>query len=237
MIMSGHCCVKRKLRFFVYISLQHVILAQFNLICGINSHTMQKLILASTSIYRKQLLEKFNLPFECTKPEIDESPLVNETPEALVGRLALQKAQTAASSYDNALIIGSDQVAVCNNTILGKPHTVEKAIAQLESFSGKTVTFLTGLCVFNSKTNQARTIVEPFNVQFKTLTIESISQYVHAELPLNCAGSFKSEGLGICLFEKLSGDDPNTLIGLPLIKLAELLKQNGLDVLAHQSSK
>ncbi|MCH2055051.1 MAG: Maf family nucleotide pyrophosphatase [Thalassotalea sp.] len=195
---------------------------------------MKKIVLASTSPFRRALLEKFNISFTCDKPDIDESALKDETPEQLVARLSLEKAQACANNHSDALIIGSDQVAVHQDRILGKPHTIDNAVAQLTSFSGQAVTFLTGLTVLDTESGEAKTIVEPFQVFFKTLSKESIDQYVNAEMPLNCAGSFKSEGLGICLFEKLSGDDPNSLIGLPMIKLYELLNHFDIDVLAHQ---
>ena len=194
------------------------------------------LILASSSPFRQQLLTKFNLPFQSFSPDIDESPLVDETPEQLVTRLSEQKARVATKHFHEGLVIGSDQVAVFNNTILGKPHTKENAVAQLSSFSGHTVTFLTGLSVFDIQSDKAITTVVPFDVTFKTLTLEQINAYCDAEQPYNCAGSFKSEGLGICLFEKLSGDDPNTLIGLPLITLTKVLAEFGVDVLTQQGA-
>ena len=139
-----------------------------------------------------------------------------------------------ANQFPNALIIGSDQVAVCDGDILGKPHTFENGVKQLTKFSDKSVTFYTGLSVYNSATKQSYSLVEPFIVHFNPLSQNEIENYLHAEQPFNCAGSFKSEGLGICLFKKLEGEDPNTLIGLPLIKLVSLLKLHGLDVLAEQ---
>jgi MAF protein len=195
---------------------------------------MKTLVLGSTSPFRKSILEKLNLNFECAKPNIDESPLANETPQALVERLAIEKAQAVADEYPSALIIGSDQVAVCEGEILGKPHTFENGVKQLSKFSNKPVIFYTGLCVFDSETNTVKSLVEPFTVHFNELSQLEIENYLKAEQPYNCAGSFKSEGLGICLFEKLEGDDPNTLIGLPLIKLVSLLKEHGLDVLSEQ---
>ena len=197
---------------------------------------MTQLILGSTSPFRKQLLEKFNLPFTCAKPNIDETALVNETPEQLVARLALQKAEKVNDEFVTGLIIGSDQVAICDGNVLGKPGNFENAVKQLTSFSGKTVTFLTGLCLLNAETKHSQVIVEPFYVTFRELTLSEIESYVNAEQPYNCAGSFKSEGLGICLFESLQGEDPNTLIGLPLIRLHQLLKNEGFDVLANQAS-
>jgi len=195
---------------------------------------MKTLVLGSTSPFRKSILEKLNLTFECAKPNIDETALVGETPQALVERLAIEKAQAVASDFSNALIIGSDQVAVCDGEILGKPHTFENGIKQLTKFSNKAVTFYTGLCVLDSTTNTVKSLIEPFVVHFNKLSQVDIENYLKAEQPYNCAGSFKSEGLGICLFKKLEGDDPNTLIGLPLIKLVYLLKAHDLNVLAEQ---
>ncbi len=195
---------------------------------------MISLVLGSTSPFRKNLLEKLNLPFTCAKPAIDETPFNNESPQALVQRLATEKAKAVAVNFPEALIIGSDQVAVCDREIIGKPHNFDNAVKQLQKFSNKRITFYTGLCVYNSKNNSSSVILEPFNVHFKPLTQTDIKNYLMAEQPYNCAGSFKSEGLGICLFKRLEGDDPNSLVGLPLIKLVALLKEQGLDVLAEQ---
>jgi len=195
---------------------------------------VKTLILASTSPFRKTLLEKLNLPFECAKPNVDETALPNETAIELVERLAVEKAKAVAIDFPNALIIGSDQVALSEGNILGKPHNFENGLKQLTSFSGKTVEFHTGLCVFDSSTGNSISLVELFTVHFNTLSPQEITAYLNAEQPYNCAGSFKSEGLGICLFEKLVGDDPNTLIGLPLIRLVSMLKEQGLDVLQEQ---
>lgn len=194
----------------------------------------RKLVLGSTSTFRKTILEKLNIPFECAKPDIDESPLNDESPISLVKRLAEEKAKAVRHDYPDALIIGSDQIALCEGQILGKPHNFENGVKQLRKFSGKSVVFYTGLCVFDSKTNRSTVIVEPFTVHFNVLSVQDIENYLLVEKPYNCAGSFKSEGLGICLFDKLVGDDPNSLIGLPLIKLVSLLKQYGLDVLKEQ---
>jgi len=198
---------------------------------------MKTLVLGSTSPFRKSILEKLNLPFQCAKPNIDETVLKDETPQSLVERLAIEKAQAVADNFTDALIIGSDQVAVCNGEILGKPHNVENGIKQLTLFSNKAVTFYTGLCVLDSATNTIKSLIEPFVVHFNELSLTEIENYLKAEQPYNCAGSFKSEGLGICLFKKLEGDDPNTLIGLPLIKLVSLLKAHGVDVLAEQTDQ
>lgn len=195
---------------------------------------MKKLILGSTSPFRKEILTKLNIPFDCAKPNIDETALENESPVELVERLAIEKAKAVATDHPDALIIGSDQVAMCDGEVLGKPHNFENAVKQLEKFSNKTVVFYTGLCVYDSGLDYTTALIEPFLVHFKELSLTEIENYLHAEQPYNCAGSFKSEGLGICLFEKLEGNDPNTLIGLPLIKLVELLKQHDVDVLAEQ---
>ncbi len=193
------------------------------------------LYLASTSIYRKALLEKLTPNFQTAKPEVDETPFTDESPSDLVLRLAEAKARAIASTLTSGLVIGSDQVAVFNGQILGKPHTVDNAFAQLSSFSGNAVTFLTGLAVVDAQSQQAKVCLDPFVVHFRSLTAAEIQTYISREQPLNCAGSFKSEGLGITLFEKLEGDDPNSLIGLPLIKLHAMLKTFGLDLLQNQS--
>ena len=193
------------------------------------------ILLASSSIYRKQLLEKLQLPFTCASPDIDESVTLGETPHEYVQRLAIEKAKALQHEFPAHIIIGSDQCAVLTvagqQQILGKPHTVQNAIKQLSQASGQQVTFLTGLCVYNSATQQQVSLVEPFNVHFRKLTLEQIERYIEQEKPLDCAGSFKSEGLGIRLFTALEGRDPNSLIGLPLIALIDLLEQQGVEVL------
>ncbi|MFN3710949.1 MAG: Maf family protein [Alishewanella aestuarii] len=189
------------------------------------------LYLASTSVYRRALLQKLTTQFSCVKPEVDESPLPDETAEALVNRLALAKAKAVAATLSAGLVIGSDQVAVFQGEILGKPHTVANAEAQLKRFSGQAVTFLTGLAVVNAATGRVQQAIEPFVVHFRDLSTAEIRHYVAREQPLDCAGSFKSEGLGIALFDKLQGDDPNSLIGLPLIRLLAMLRDEGLNLL------
>lgn len=191
----------------------------------------QTLVLGSTSPFRKAILEKLGVPFITDKPEVDESPLENESPQQLVARLSEAKAEAVAGKYANALVIGSDQVAVIDGHILGKPGTHENAIAQLRNASGKTVTFYTGLCLLNSETRRKQLEVVPFNVVFRELTDTQIENYLKKEQPYNCAGSFKSEALGITLFDKLEGDDPNTLIGLPLIRLARMLENEDFPIL------
>lgn len=189
------------------------------------------LYLASTSVYRRALLQKLTTQFNCVKPEVDESPLPDETAEALVNRLALAKAKAVAVTLSAGLVIGSDQVAVFQGEILGKPHTIANAEAQLRRFSGQAVTFLTGLAVVNAATGKVQQAIEPFVVYFRELSEAEIRHYVAREQPLDCAGSFKSEGLGIALFDKLQGDDPNSLIGLPLIRLLAMLRDEGLNLL------
>ncbi len=192
---------------------------------------MKTLVLASTSPFRKALLERLELPFETQAPEVDEQRLQGETAEQLVRRLAEAKARAVAASWPDALIIGSDQVAVIDNEVLGKPGNHDNAHRQLASASGKQVTFLTGLCLHNSHGGGTQTEVVPFTVHFRTLGDEQIDNYLRKEQPYNCAGSFKSEGLGISLFERLEGDDPNALIGLPLIRLVRMLENEGVRVI------
>lgn len=193
-----------------------------------SQNPVPQLVLGSTSPFRRALLEKLGLPFDTAAPDVDESPLPGETPEALVRRLSEAKARAVADDHPRALIIGSDQVACIDGRILGKPGNRENAIEQLLSAAGKAVTFHTGLCLYNAAADRARTICEPFRVHFRPLEREQIGRYVDAEQPFNCAGSFKSEGYGITLFEKLEGDDPNSLIGLPLIRLVQLLGEEGV---------
>ena len=189
------------------------------------------LVLASTSPFRKSLLSRLQLSFETFAPDVDETPYANESPTTLVTRLAQSKARAAITQYPNALIIGSDQVAVIGDTILGQPGTHEQAIKQLTQASGKAVDFLTGLCLFNTNTNQAQTDIVRFSVIFRQLTLAQIEHYLMKDKPYNCAGSFKSEGLGIALIERMDGTDPNALIGLPLIRLIRMLEIEGLNVI------
>ncbi|WP_290522319.1 nucleoside triphosphate pyrophosphatase [Alcanivorax sp.] len=188
------------------------------------------LLLASSSPFRRELLGKLHLEFSHQSPDIDEARHEGETPTNLVMRLAQQKAAALAEQHPDTLIIGSDQVAVLGDQVLGKPGTREKAIEQLSAASGQRVTFLTGLCLLNTTTGRTQVACEPFNVQFRTLKQQQIKRYVDLEQPLNCAGSFKSEGLGIVLFKALEGRDPNSLIGLPLIVLTEFLAAEGVQL-------
>lgn len=191
------------------------------------------ILLASTSPFRQALLHKLGLPFITAAPEVDETPQQGETAEALVTRLAVAKAQALAKMYPGHWIIGSDQVCLLDDQITGKPHTAENARAQLRAASGKAITFYTGLALFHPDTNQLLQCCEPFVVHFRMLTDAEIAGYVEKEQPLQCAGSFKSEGLGICLFDRLEGRDPNTLVGLPLIALNEMLQQAGINPLTN----
>ncbi|WP_290518557.1 nucleoside triphosphate pyrophosphatase [Alcanivorax sp.] len=188
------------------------------------------LLLASSSPFRRQLLDKLKLDFIHQSPDIDESRHEDESPTALVMRLAREKALTLADQHPDTLIIGSDQVAVIGDQVLGKPGDRDTAIRQLSAASGQRVSFLTGLCLLNTATGRSQVACDPFHVQFRTLKPAQIERYVDTEQPLNCAGSFKSEGLGIVLFKALEGRDPNTLVGLPLIVLTEFLAAEGLQL-------
>ena len=190
-----------------------------------------KLILASTSPFRKALLERLQVDFLCDSPDIDESQLEGESVQDMVVRLAKFKAEAVAGKYPDALIIGSDQSAVLDGEILTKSGNFENAVKQLQKASGKRIVFQTGLCLLNTQTGNTQTTCVPYTVVFKSLTQDMIEHYLKKEEPYNCAGSFKSEGLGIALFEKFEGEDPNALIGLPLIKLIEMLENEGFSVL------
>lgn len=190
-----------------------------------------KLVLASSSPFRKALLEKLNLSFVTDSPDIDETPLADESIEAMVMRLAQAKARALAAHHPQALIIGSDQSASLNGEVLHKPGNFDKAFAQLKAASGQCITFYTGLCLLNSATGEAQVICEPYQVKFRQLEDDEIANYLQTDQPYNCAGSFKSEGLGICLFESMRGDDPNTLVGLPLIQLCSMLRAQGQPVI------
>lgn len=190
-----------------------------------------QIILSSTSPYRKALLERLHINFTCESPNIDETPLAHEPVEAMVIRLATAKAQAIADKYPDALIIGSDQSAMLHGEKLSKPGNFEKAFAQLSNASGQKVTFQTGLCLLNSNTGNIQSICVPYTVVFKTLSAKMIENYLHKEAPYNCAGSFKSEALGIALFDRFEGDDPNALIGLPLIQLVNFLNNEGFSIL------
>jgi len=192
--------------------------------------TTKALILGSSSPYRKILLERFRLDFTTESPEIDERPLADETPEELVLRLSLEKAKSIAKNQDNTLIIGSDQCSILDGVIRGKPGNHENAVKQLSESSGKRVSFLTGLCLYDSEDHSWQLDLIPFHVDFRELSDKEIENYLLADKPYNCAGSFKSEGLGLSLFKRMQGDDPTALIGLPLMRLSEMPRNKGVAI-------
>ncbi len=191
---------------------------------------MPRILLASSSPYRRQLLERLCLPFAHQSPDIDETPLPGEHPRDLVERLARLKAAALGDQSDHTLVIGSDQATAIEGEILGKPLSHDRAHQQLARASGRTLVFHTGLAVLDSRTGECRSEVVDFQVRFRPLDAATIDRYLLAEQPYDCAGSFKAEGLGIALFEAMQGDDPTSLIGLPLIRLTALLREAGLQV-------
>ncbi len=188
------------------------------------------LILASSSVYRQELLKRLRLPFVAVSPDIDESPDPGEAPPATAVRLAEQKARALAERFPDALIIGSDQVAVLNGLAIGKPGNHADAVKQLTAASSNTVHFHTALCLLDAGAGQVQTKLATNEVKFRALTTGQIERYLIAERPYDCAGSAKSEGLGIALIEYLHGDDPNALVGLPLIELTTMLLRAGVVV-------
>jgi septum formation protein len=191
----------------------------------------QLLVLASTSLYRSELLKRLKIPFETAAPNVDETPLPNESALATSARLAQEKARAVAASYPNALIIGSDQVALLEGQQLGKPLTHEKAVMQLRAMRGKTTIFYTALTLLNNRTGNMQTEVAENQVTLRELTDDEIEGYLHKEQPYHCAGSAKSEGLGIALISRMTGDDPNALVGLPMILLTEMLRRENVRLL------
>lgn len=190
------------------------------------------LLLASSSPYRRQLLARLGLAFEAASPEIDESPAHNESAEQLATRLAVSKAEALAPAWPGHWIIGSDQVACLRDgTLLNKPGCHERAVQQLIRSSGQRVSFMTGLALLDSSSGETQSHCEHFHAHFRQLTQEEIENYLHREKPYDCAGSFKMEGLGITLFNRLEGSDPNSLVGLPLIALTNMLRNWGLNPL------
>ncbi len=192
--------------------------------------TIPDLILASSSPFRQALLTRLHLPFESISPQVDESIHSGEIPIDYVTRLARSKAKAVASQHSDALVIGSDQCAYLEGEILGKPGTKDRALAQLKNASGKEVVFYTGLCVMQAASGFEETDFVKYHVGFRNLDDNQIERYLDAEQPYNCAGSFKSEGLGIALFSHMRGDDPTALIGLPLIRLVSMLQAAGLKI-------
>jgi septum formation protein len=191
----------------------------------------QPLVLASTSIYRSELLSTLQIPFQTAAPDVDETPLPGESAEQTSWRLAQVKAQVVAQRFPTALIIGSDQVALLDGQQIGKPLNHDNAVRQLRSMRGKTVTFYTALSLLNAATGDLQTDVAITEVTFRNLSDDEIERYLIKEQPYHCAGSAKSEGLGIALISRIRGDDPNALIGLPLIKLVDMLKKQGVSIL------
>jgi MAF protein len=189
------------------------------------------LILASSSPYRQRLLARLQIPFSCIAPEVDETRLPDEEPAAMAARLALAKARSVGRAHPDSLVIGSDQVAALEDTVMGKPGGYETAFAQLRSSAGRELRFHTGLAVHCAASGFERFHVEPYSVYFRELSDKSIANYLQIEQPYDCAGSFKWEGLGIALFARMAGDDPTGLEGLPLIALTGLLAEAGLPVL------
>lgn len=195
------------------------------------SNPSPQIVLASTSPYRQALLSKLEIPFVTANPLTDETPLAGEHPQTLALRLAEAKARAVAPNFPNALIIGSDQVAVLGKQIFGKPGTHENAIKQLQALRGNTVNFYTALCLLNTHDDTVQITGVPTLVSFRDLSDAEIENYVRREQPYNCAGAAKSEGLGISLLTAMTGDDPNALVGLPLIALCTMLKNAGVQIL------
>lgn len=191
---------------------------------------MRPLVLASSSTYRRDLLQRLQLPFICESPNIDESPHPGEEATALVQRLATAKACALRKQFLQHLIIGSDQVAVLDGQIIGKPGNAAAAVRQLQAASDRSVVFYTGLCLLDSASKQLQVDCVPFTVHFRDLSDSQIKRYVEKEQPFNCAGSFKSEGLGISLFRSTEGEDATALVGLPLIRLCDMLNRAGVAV-------
>ena len=192
--------------------------------------TIINLILASSSPYRRSLLQRLEIPFESESPDVDESQLEGENPTDLVLRLAEIKAAAIAPAHPEALIIGSDQIAVADDEILTKPGDHENAIKQLKKVSGKSIVFLTGLCVINTTNNNIQKDCITYTVHFRDLTEDEIERYLLKEKPYDCAGAFKSEAYGVSLMQRMEGNDPTSLIGLPLIRLSEMLRNEGLNI-------
>jgi len=192
--------------------------------------SIPQLVLASTSTYRRELLERLHIPFSVVAPNVDESPLQGELPEQTAVRLAQAKAAKAAGQWADALVIGCDQVAALDGAQLGKPRTHENAFRQLKLMRGKTAEFYTAVCLLNTGTGHAQIKVIPYQVRFRNFSDEQIANYLRKEAPYDCAGGAKIEGLGVALIEAMYGEDPWALIGLPLIALVEMLKNEGVEV-------
>jgi len=191
----------------------------------------RRVVLASTSKYRRGLLERLGMPFECADPQVDEAPQTGEAPPATARRLAEAKARAVAIRFPDALVIGSDQVASCEGAKLDKPGNHANAVRQLTLVSGKTATFDTAVALFDTRTRKLGARVVPCRVTFRTLDAQQIERYLRIEQPYDCAGSAKAEGMGIALIARIDTEDPTALVGLPLIALGELLRDAGFDVL------
>lgn len=189
-----------------------------------------KIILASSSPYRRQLLDRLHLDYECHSPDVDESVERGEQAVDYVCRLAQAKARSVAQNHPQAVVIGSDQCALLGDEILGKPGSHARALDQLRRAQGKTVVFHTAVCVVNLARDFCLVEDVPFEVEFRSLSDPQLEHYLQVEQPYDCAGSFKAEGYGACLFKALRGDDPNALIGLPLLKLTTMLESAGIEV-------
>ncbi len=196
----------------------------------------RQLVLASGSRWRQALLERLALPHRCAVPAVDESPLPGEPVAAMASRLALAKARAVAGQFPDAIIIGSDQAAAIDGRLLGKPGDHATAATQLQRQSGRRVDFHTALCLLDARTGQWQARLETTRVQFRPLSAAQIDAYLRAEQPWDCAGSFRSEGLGIALLAGIDGRDPTALVGLPLMALCELLQDAGVDVLTAQAA-
>ena len=191
----------------------------------------QTLILASSSKYRRELLHKLQIPFNSASPKVDETPLPDEKPHQTALRLAQEKAKKISKKHPHALVIGCDQVATLDGQQIGKPLNHQNATKQLQMLRGREVTFHSALCLYNPSTGNMQAEVVPYLVRFRQLSDEQIENYLNKEQPYHCAGSAKSEGLGIALIDRMIGEDPNALIGLPLIKLVTMLQNEGVEIL------
>ena len=193
-----------------------------------HKNQLPNIVLGSSSPFRKQMLEKLHLPFTQYSPEIDETPLSSESPQEMIERLSLLKALKVAETHPESIIIASDQCATFHSQPIGKPHTHQNAVKQLQDFSGNKIIFYTGLVVIDPKEQKTYHVMDTTTVHFRTLSLQTINNYLNTEQPYQCAGSFKSEGLGITLFESIESKDPNALIGLPLIELTTIFAQMGI---------
>ena len=194
------------------------------------------IILASTSRYRRELLSRLGIAFEVAAPGVDETSGVGETPRDTALRLAAAKARAVAAGRAEGLVIGSDQVAECDGEPVGKPGSHERAVTQLERLSGRTVVFHTGVALVNAATGRVQVAMVDVASTYRPLSVDEIEHYLRRETPYDCAGSVRSEGLGIALFERIASDDPSALVGLPLITVARMLREEGVDVLGARSA-